>query len=304
MLLQEHVIFINPTSILSIIIFIQRRSSYCEFFALIQPLFPLKKDYFHQNNIHLEITHCILAKGESSFHFSYIVIFSFIPLLSALYRSGRCPKVMYPTTPPLCGNLGVLKRRQAGAHLDRASFRFAIQTLRSHGLRPGEPHMVMSATAVSSIMYASPAWWGFTNASERSRLNRLIAALKRAGFLPTDFPTFDELARQADAGLFRAICSNPDHVLRHYFTPEKPSGHNLRPRAHIFNLPPKDPRNFVTRSLYGALLPNSYNCACFLLIVITFLSLLPCTSICKSQLRFVICARVFTQLNENSDSDS
>jgi len=70
--------------------------------------------------------------------------------------------------------------------------------------------------------------------SERSRLNRLIAGLIRAGFLPTDFPTFEELARQADTGLFRAICSNPDHVLRHYFTPKKPSGYNLRPRAHNF----------------------------------------------------------------------
>src|SRR6218665_4214954 len=27
---------------------------------------------------------------------------------------------------------------------------------------------------------------------------------------PTDFPSFKELARQADAGLFRTICSNPD----------------------------------------------------------------------------------------------
>jgi len=50
-------------------------------------------------------------------------------------------------------------------------------------------------------------------------------------------------------------------------------------------------------------IPNSNNCACFLLIVITFLSLLPCTFICKSQLRFVSCG-VFTQLNENSDYDS
>src|SRR6218665_2430772 len=73
---------------------------------------------------------------------------------------------------------------------------------------------------VSSLMYASPAWWGFTDASERSRLNRLIAGLIRAGLLPTDFPTFEELAPQADTGLFRAICSNPDHVLRHYFTPK------------------------------------------------------------------------------------
>src|SRR6218665_410857 len=39
-------------------------------FALIQSLCPLRKDYFHQNNIHLEIIHCILSKGESSFHFS------------------------------------------------------------------------------------------------------------------------------------------------------------------------------------------------------------------------------------------
>src|SRR6218665_367725 len=70
------------------------------------------------------------------------------------------------------------------AHLDRmlatcASSRFALRTLRSHGLRPVELHMVSRATTVSSLMYASPAWWGFTDASERSRLNRLIAGLIR-----------------------------------------------------------------------------------------------------------------------------
>jgi len=32
------------------------------------------------------------------------------------------------------------------------------------------------------------------------------------------------------------------------------SGHNLRPRVHIFALPLKDRRNFISRSLYGALL--------------------------------------------------
>ena len=74
------------------------------------------------------------------------------------------------------------------------------------------------------------------------------------GYLPTDFPTFEELARQADADLFRAISSNPDHVLQHYFTPKKPFGRNLRPHAHIFNLLPSEPRNFVSRSVYGALL--------------------------------------------------
>jgi len=117
-------------------------------------------------------------------------------------------------------------RLAMGAHLDRvlatcASSWFALRTLRSHGLRPGKLHVVTRATTVSSLMYASPAWWGFTDASERSRLNRLIAGLMQAGYLPTDFPTFEELARQADAGLFWAICANPDHVLRHYFTLKK-----------------------------------------------------------------------------------
>src|SRR6218665_3100335 len=157
--------------------------------------------------------------------------------------------------------LGVIltPRLAMAAHLDRvlatcASSRFALRTLRSHGLRPGELHVVTRATTVSSLIYASLAWWGFTDALERSRLDLLIAGLMRAGYLPTDFPTFEELARQADADLFRPICSNPDHVLQHYFTPKKPSGRNLRLHAHIFNLLPSEPRNFVSRSVYGALL--------------------------------------------------
>src|SRR6218665_3411205 len=77
----------------------------------------------------------------------------------------------------------------AGSHSDptaddgsstRASSRFALRTLRSHGLRPAELHMVTRATTASSLMYASPAWWGFTDASERSQLNQLIAGLMLA----------------------------------------------------------------------------------------------------------------------------
>src|SRR6218665_912514 len=47
------------------LIFINRKSIYAyqKIFPLIQPLFPLRKDYFHQNNIdlHVEIIHCIQA---------------------------------------------------------------------------------------------------------------------------------------------------------------------------------------------------------------------------------------------------
>src|SRR6218665_3938873 len=50
-------------------------------FALIKPLFSSEKDYFHQNNsLHLEIIHCNPSKDDYNFHFSWIMIFSLIPL--------------------------------------------------------------------------------------------------------------------------------------------------------------------------------------------------------------------------------
>src|SRR6218665_3257333 len=183
--------------------------------------------------------------------------------------SWRRSKVQYPSDPFIPGAervdalrvLGVIlaPHLSMGAHLDRmiancASSRFALRTLRAHGLPPPELHLVTRMTTVSSLMYASPSWWGFTDTSDRSRFERQLPSLRRAGFLPPDFPSFDELARNADAGLFRSICSNPDHVLRHYFTDKSPTGHDLRPRAHSFALPSKDPRNFVSRILYRALL--------------------------------------------------
>jgi len=127
--------------------------------------------------------------------------------------------------------LGVIlaPRLTMGADLDHvlancASSRFA---LRAHGLPPPELHLVLRMTTVSSLMYASPSWWGFTDASDRLQLERQL-------------PSFDELARNADAGLFRSICSNLDHV-----TDKRPTGHNLHLRAHGFALPSKDLWNFL-----------------------------------------------------------
>src|SRR6218665_1650862 len=97
----------------------------------------------------------------------------------------------------------------------------------------------MSGTLIdrnSSSVHSIPRiqksdYGGFTDASDRSRLERQLASLRRAGFLPPDFPSFDQLARNADAGLFRSICSNPDHVPRHYFTDKRPTGHNSAPEG-------------------------------------------------------------------------
>jgi len=108
-------------------------------------------------------------------------------------------------------------------------------------------------TTVASLLYASPAWWGFTTAEQRNRQERLLLRLKRGGFLPADSPSFKELDRDADLGLFRSISSNPCHVLRHYFREGEHTGHKLRPRTHNFALPIKDDRNFISRALHGVL---------------------------------------------------
>src|SRR6218665_1663956 len=68
-------------------------------------------------------------------------------------------------------------------------------------------------TTVASLLYASSDWWGFTNAAERSRLDRLLSSLRRGGYLPEDFPSFVELSCSSDAGLFKSTSSNPEHVL-------------------------------------------------------------------------------------------
>ena len=81
--------------------------------------------------------------------------------------------------------------------------------------------------------------------------------LRRGGFLPADSPSFEELALDADLGLFSSISSNPCHVLRHYFHEREHTGHNLRPRVHNIALPIKDDRNFISHVLYGVInLPN------------------------------------------------
>ena len=43
--------------------------------------------------------------------------------------------------------------------------------------------------------------------------------------------------READVGLFKAVTSNPDHVMYQLLPPLKNTPYHLRPRAHNFELP-------------------------------------------------------------------
>src|SRR6218665_2432651 len=59
-----------------------------------------------------------------------------------------------------------------------------------------------------------------------------------------------DLASDADERLFRAIPTDPSHVLRRLLPKPKHTGYLLRPRAHGYELPAKDEHNFISRMLY------------------------------------------------------
>ena len=81
-------------------------------------------------------------------------------------------------------------------------------------------------------------------------MDKFIQRMKRAGFLPPDGPTADSIASEADDVLFRAIISDPKHVLRRLCSVRQESRYNLRSRPHPFALPAKDNKNFLSRMMF------------------------------------------------------
>ena len=103
--------------------------------------------------------------------------------------------------------------------------------------------------------YASPAWWGFTGAADRDRLQSYLAKGIRAGFCPTDVRTFKQQCEAADDALFKQIQTCPNHVLRGLLKAGSADhDYNLRQRRHSYVLPNNLnsllDSNFLNRVLY------------------------------------------------------
>ena len=70
---------------------------------------------------------------------------------------------------------------------------YALKVLKAHGLLGANLWQVCRATTISYLTYAAPAWWGYTDACSRLRLQAVINRLRRFGGLPPEFPTHEEL---------------------------------------------------------------------------------------------------------------
>jgi hypothetical protein len=131
-----------------------------------------------------------------------------------------------------------------------ASSLHAVRTLRSHGLPDDGVQEVCRATTMARLMYASPAWWGYTTQNDRDRFEAFVRKARRLHYIDKTSPTAAELSVAADNSLFKALCVNRDHVLHHMLPSSITHGYNLRSRPHNYILPTKDTKNFIPRMLY------------------------------------------------------
>ena len=103
-------------------------------------------------------------------------------------------------------------------------------------------------------MYASYAWWGFSNANERQKIG-LFAFIRRCirtGFCSPDLADVLFLYVSSDEKLFNKILTCPNHILRTILPPPSAQNYSLRNRPH--NRPDRISRitdcNFTVRMLY------------------------------------------------------
>ena len=128
------------------------------------------------------------------------------------------------------------------------------RSLNAHCLYGNALWDVTQATVVAQLLYASPAWWGFIKADEKSRLQAVVKKAQRYGYLPTPFKTSDEWKQRLDEMLFHSSQYNPHHVFYRLLPRPKATGHKLRQRAHNLTLTSDvsstAKHNFIPRMLF------------------------------------------------------
>ena len=92
---------------------------------------------------------------------------------------------------------------------------FALRTLRHHGLPLDALHTVFQAVVVNKLTYATPAWYGFTTAADRGRIDSFLRRSVKLGYRHVSLPSFDSMCEcdNADELLSFKIVNNSHHLL-------------------------------------------------------------------------------------------
>lgn len=127
----------------------------------------------------------------------------------------------------------------------------ALKIMRNYGLSAPILRTVFKCTVISRLLYASPAWWGYTTANSKNSLAAFLRKAVKFGFYSDQDPDIFAMQIQIERNLFASIQNNTEHALHGLLPPRKKTNYNLRTRGHSFVLPPKDDKNFITRCLYN-----------------------------------------------------
>jgi len=76
--------------------------------------------------------------------------------------------------------------------------------------------LVFKSVLLGKMTYAVSAWWGYTTAADKQRLEALIRHAVRVGLYPADGPNLHQLVTDIDDALFARIQANEQHVTRPY----------------------------------------------------------------------------------------
>jgi hypothetical protein len=135
---------------------------------------------------------------------------------------------------------------------------YALRVLRSNGLSGNALWDVTQATLINKMLYASPLWWGFIDASDKQRLQSVLNKAVKLGFLPKTQAPLSELCGQADQALFSNISHNHNHVLHNLLPPLKMTGHDLRRPTLDRSQLTKDANNLIRKNFIHRLSNNNY----------------------------------------------
>ena len=107
----------------------------------------------------------------------------------------------------LTNSLSVAEHVQAGIS-SCAQTLYALRILRAHSMDDSDLQTVYRSVVIAKFTYASSAWWGFTSATDRQRLDAFIRRSERSHLVPPNLPSFAEPCHTADERLFNQILSN------------------------------------------------------------------------------------------------
>src|SRR2546426_12827627 len=95
---------------------------------------------------------------------------------------------------------------------------------------------VFRASTLASLLHEVPAWWGFTLAEDRDRLNAFLNKCKDAGLYRIEGPSIETIVTKAEQTLFDSIKQDHNHVLHPYLPPKTDRHYNLRARVHPYTI--------------------------------------------------------------------